>query len=103
MEREERTASMAWIKEIMRHLNKKVNQVNEFNIALEKVKKEVAKRKRWIAPGIDGVQNYWWKKLEPAQKALRRAFIKIKENNTNIPTWWPTGRTVPLSKIKNLG
>ena len=62
LEREERTANMAWIKEIMRHLNKKVNQVNEFNIAFEKVKKEVAKRKGWIAPGIDGVQNYWWNK-----------------------------------------
>ena len=66
------------------------------------MKKEVAKRKGWIAPGIDGIQNYWWKKLEPTQKALTRAFTKIKEDNMNIPTWWPTGTTVLLPKTKNL-
>ena len=85
--REERTPNMPWMEEIRRQLNEKVNKVNEFNITFEKVKKEVAKRKGWTAPGIDGIQNYWWKKLEPTQKALTRAFTKIKEDNTNIPTW----------------
>ena len=50
------------------------------------MKREVAKRKGWTAAGIDRIQNYWWKKLEPAQKALTTAFTKIKEDNTNIPT-----------------
>ena len=39
--------------------------------------------------------------VEPAQKALTRAFTKIKEDNKNIPTWWPTGRTVLLPKTKS--
>ena len=69
---------------------------------MKKVKKEAVKRKGWAALGIDGIQNYWWKKLEPTQKALTRAFTKIKEDNMNIPTWWPTGRTVLLPKTKNL-
>ena len=73
-----------------------------FYISFEKVKKDVSKRKRWTAPGIEGIQNYWWKKLEPAQKALTRAFTKIKEDNTNISTWWPTGRIVLLPKTKSL-
>ena len=85
-ERGERTPKMQWMEEIRRQLNEKINQVNEFNITFEKVKKEVAKRKGWTAPGIGGIQNYWWKKLEPALKALPRAFTKIKEGNTNIPT-----------------
>ena len=97
-----RMPNMPWMEEIRRQLNEKVNQVNEFDITFEKVKKEVAKRKVWTAPGIDVIKNYWWKKLEPAQKALTRAFTKIKEDNTNIPTWWPTGRTVLLPKTKNL-
>ena len=101
-EREERTPNMPWMEEIRKQLNEKVNQVNEFNIAFEKVKKEVAKRKEWTATGIDSIQNYWWKKLEPTQKALTRPFTKIKDDNTNIPTWWPTGRTVELPKTKNL-
>ena len=66
------------------------------------MKKEVAKRKGWTAPGIDGIQNYWWKKLKPTQKAFTRAFTKINEDNLNIPTWWLTGRTVLLPKTKNL-
>ena len=100
-EKEERTPNMLWIKEIIRQLNEKVNQVKEFNITFEKVKKEVAKRKGWTAPGINKIQNYWWKKLELTQKALTRGFTKIKEDNTNIPTWWPNGRTVLLPKTKN--
>ena len=66
----------------------------------EKMKKEVAKRKEWTTPGIDEIQNYWCKKLEPTLKALTRAFTKIKEDNTNIPIWWPTGRTVYYQKAK---
>ena len=84
--REARTPYMPRMEEIRRQLKDKVSQVNDFNITLEKVKKEVTKRKGWAAPGIDGIQNYWWKKLEPIQKALTRAFTKIKEDNTNIPT-----------------
>ena len=54
------------MEEVRRQLNEKVNQVNEFDITFEKVKKEAAKRKGWTAPGLDGIQNYWWKNLEPA-------------------------------------
>ena len=52
----------------------------------------MAKRKGWKTPGIDEIQNYWWKKLEPAQKASRRAF-------TNTATCSLTGITVLLPKI----
>ena len=97
-EREDRMPNMKWMEEIKSQLNKKVNQVKEFNITFEKVKKEVAKRKGWPAPGREGIQSYCWKKLEPTQKALTRAFTKIKEDNANIPTRWPTGRTVLLPK-----
>ena len=95
-EREERMPNMTWTKEIRRLLNEKVNQVTELKIPFEKVKKEVAKRKGKTASSTGGIENYWWKKLELAQKALRRAFIKNKEVNMNIPIWWPTGRTMPL-------
>ena len=58
-EREERMPNTPWMKEIRRQLNQKVNQVSELNITFEKVKKEVAKRKRWTAPRISRIQNYW--------------------------------------------
>ena len=90
------------MEEIRRQLNEKVHQVNEFNSIFEEVKKEAAKGKVWTAPGISGIQNYWWKKLEPAQKAFTRAFTKVKADSTNIPTWWPTGRIVLLPNPKTL-
>ena len=65
---------------VRRQLREKINQVNEFNITLEKVNKELGKRKGWTVPGIDGIQNYWWKMVEPVQEALTRAFTKIKED-----------------------
>ena len=54
----ERTPNMPWMEKIRRQLNEKVNQVNEFNITFEKAKKEVAKKKGWTVPVIDGILNY---------------------------------------------
>ena len=51
----------------------------KFNITLKKVKKEVAKRKGWTSQGIDDIQNYWWKKLEPAQKNINKGIYKNQE------------------------
>ena len=98
----EQTPYMPWMEEIGRQLHQKVNSVNHFTVTFDKVKKEVAKRKGWTAPGIDGIQNYWWKMFESAQKVLTRAFTKLKEDNSMMPIWWPTGRTVLLPKTKNL-
>ena len=59
-------------------------------IIIKTVRKEVAKRKRWKAPGIDGIQNFWWKKFEAAQEALTEVFIGLKKDNNLIPAWLPS-------------
>ena len=78
---------MPWMEEIRRHLNEKVNQVNEFNITFEKVKKEVAKRKEKRIDSTWHTQNkeLLVEKARTSPKGLTRAFTKIKEDNTNIP------------------
>lgn len=84
-------------------LNSKVETVSAFDITLETVKKEVAKRKNWtVPPVIDGVQNFWWKKFEALQKALTKVLIELKQDNNQIPVWWSAGRTVLLPKTNNL-
>ena len=93
---------MPWMEEIGRQLHQKVNSVNDFTVTFDKVKKEAAKRKVWTAPGIDGIQNNWWKKFALAQKALTRGFTKLKKDNCMIPIWWPMERMVLLPKTKNL-
>ena len=80
----------------------KVQNVNEFTITENKVVVEIRKRKNLTAPSIDGIQNYWWKTFRTAQKALTRAFERMKNDYDMIPVWWPTGRTVQIPKIKDL-
>ena len=90
------------MKEVKRQLSKKVNTVQKFDIEIESTEKEARKKKCWIAPGTDGIQNYWWKNFEPAQKALTKTYVLMKTDNTLIPMWWLKGRTVLLPKTKNL-
>ena len=83
-------------------LREKVQNVNEFTITEDKAVAEIRKRKNWTAPGIDGIQNYWWKRSQTAQKALTRAFERMKNDYDMIPVWWSTERTVQIPKTKDL-
>ena len=85
---------MPWMEEVKRQLSKKVNIAQEFDIEIKSTQKEVRKKKKWTTRGTDGRQNYWWKNFEPAQKALTKAYVLMKTDNTLIPMWWPKGRTV---------
>ena len=98
----EPTPNMPWMEEVKAELSEKVNIVSQFEITEEKLRKETSKRKNWTAPGIDGIQNYWWKKFTSAQKALAKSFTSLYQDMSRIPEWWPSGRTVLLPKTKNL-
>ena len=62
----------------------------------------IKKRKNWSSSGIDGLQNYWWKKFKPAQQALYRASRRLKENHSLIPDSFPARCTVMLPKTNEL-
>ena len=101
-ERNARTLNIPLMKEMRRLLGETV--INEFDIDTKKLKKEINKRKSWTVPGINGVQNFWWKKLVPVQKALSSEFKRIKSVVITpiVLGWWTTGKTVLLSKTKDL-
>ena len=44
----------------------------QFTIKEEVLSSTAKKRKDWISPGIDGIQNYWWKKFKSVQRVLVR-------------------------------
>jgi hypothetical protein len=90
------------MEEVKRQMGENIYIIKEFTIRDETIRKEVSKRKGWTAPGIDGIQNFWWKKFEPAQKSLAKAFSVLKADNSMIPAWWPSGRTVLLPKANDL-
>ena len=87
---------------VSQQLRDKITKVMEFNITEEILEKLTKKSKNWTSPRIDGIQNFWWKRLKPARRKLKRAFEQVKDNNDLIPIWWPLGRTVLLPKTKDL-
>ena len=101
-EQNEPTPNMPWMEEVKAELSKKANIVSQFEVTEEKLRKETSKRKNWTAPGIDGIQNYWWKKFTSAQKALAKAFTSLYQDTSRMPEWWLSGRTVLLPNTKNL-
>ena len=66
LEQNEPKPNMPWIEEVKAELGKRANLVSEFAITDENMKKEIAERKNWTATGIDGIQNFWWKKIKLA-------------------------------------
>ena len=90
-EQNEPTPNMLWIEEVKAKLGERANLVSNFSITDKNMKKEIAKRKTWTAPEIDGIQNFWWKKFKLAQKALRKAFTDLYVDSAMISEWWPSG------------
>ena len=101
-EKDDRTPNMPWMEKIREELKEKITSVKEFDITESGLISEIKKRKNCTAPGVDGIQNFWWKRFRPVQKALKKAFEQIRDDNRLIPTWWPLGRTVLIQKSKDL-
>ena len=101
-EKDDCTPNMPWMEKIREELKEKISSVKEFEITKNGLISEIKKKKNWTAPGVDGIQNFWWKTFRPAQKALKKVFEQIRDNNRLIPTWWPLGRRVLITKSKDL-
>ena len=85
-EQNEPTLNVPWMEEVKAELSEKANIVSQFEITEEKLRKETSKRKKWTAPGIDGIQNYWWKSLHRHRKRWQnhsRACTKTRPGYQN--------------------
>ena len=49
---------MPWMEEVKAEMGERANLVSELVVIYKNMKKEIAKRKNWTAPGIDGIQNF---------------------------------------------
>ena len=57
-----KTRKRKWMNTVAKKIGQKFTNVQEFIIIEKKLHQTVKKRKNWSAPGIDEVQNFWWKK-----------------------------------------
>ena len=87
---------------VAKKIGQKVANVQEFTITEKKLHQTVKKRKNWSAPGINGVQNFWWKKFRGTWSAILRCFNQSLELPDEIPDWLTHGRTVLLPKTEDL-
>ena len=87
---------------VEQELGVKVTQVKRFVVRVEDVRK-VVRNKNWSSPGIDSIQNFWWKKLRSLQGFMAHAFNIIIGDVGQTPPWIGTGRTAMLPKEIDIG
>ena len=79
-EDEKVTPFLQWMNEVAGKLKRMVGEVKEFDVTEEKFMEVIKKRKNWSSPGIDGIQNYWWKGL----KLRGKRYVEHYENLRKI-------------------
>lgn len=57
-----------------------------------------SKARPWKAPGPDGIQNFWWKRLTAAKTQLFEWILEIHERRNRLPKWLSEGRIILLYK-----
>ena len=73
MEDDTKTPKRKWMQTVANKMKDKVTQVEEMIVNMRKLQDILKKRKNWSAPGIDGIQNFWWKKLTSTWRPLANA------------------------------
>ena len=58
-----KTPQRKWMNTIAKKIKEKIIDVQELTITEGKLYSTAEKRKNWSAPGIDGIPNFYWKKL----------------------------------------
>ena len=90
-----------WLKDLREECDK-VNQ-QDIAITLKMVTERVKKIPNWKAPGPDGVQGYWLKKLTSLHDRIAEQMNELVNNRAPLPVWMTTGRTVLCQKDPKKG
>ena len=101
-EKEAKTPARVWMKDIAEELGSKVDQVIKFEPSIQDLKKEIKKRKNWSAPGIDGIQNFWWKKFPSVYENLIEIIKGWCEKPEEMVNWLTAGKTILIPKSDRL-
>ena len=56
------------------------------------------KTRPWKAPGLDGIQNFWWKHIPAAKDHLYRWIWSTHDDASALQSWLSIGRVVLLYK-----
>ena len=102
-ETETKIQQKPWMVSIEKELKEKVRIPHETpTFQIQGLREEIKKRKNWTAPGIDGIQNFWWKHCPAVWEYLLKGFNEWMVFEESIPEWIATGRTILLPKSDDL-
>ena len=81
----------------------KVREVLQIKTTMNDLKESIKKRKNWSAPGLDGIQNFWWKKFSSTWQPMLNAMNEWLNDPETLPNWLLNGKTVLIPKTNGLG
>ena len=90
-----------WLKELKDECGETRQDDIMINAAM--VTAQAKKIPNWKAPGPDGVQGYWIKKLTSLHDRIGEQMNEMINSRVPIPVWMTTGRTVLCQKDPQKG
>ena len=92
--RKEYNRKAEWFKDLKRERANDGHSQERVSISVEKIRKQCRKVPNWKAPGRDGVQGYWIKKLSSLRERVFSQMNRISMAEDDLPEWMTHGRTV---------
>ena len=92
----EHNKEVKWLKGLKRE--KSYVKQDNVVITIEMVRTQCRKIPNWKAPGPDGVQGYWIKKLDASHECIAKQMDDILNEKHMVPDWMTLGRTILFLK-----
>ena len=94
--RKDHNKEAEWLKD----LKEEMDSIEQRDIVIDehKVKQQCKKMPNWKAPGNDGVQGFWIKKLDKLHGRIAIQLNELLEGTKEVPAWMTYGRTILCQK-----
>ena len=94
------TKSAEWLEEVRQAIAGCVPEscMGECDIECDQVKKVIAKKRNWSAPGPDRIVNYWWKRAETLHESVALSIREIGLGDNDVLLWFTQGKTSLILK-----
>lgn len=86
-----------WIRKVKENKNK-IQAMPDSQVTMEEFTAVLKKLNNWKAPGLDRVQNFWYKRLHAVHSLMLRNINKYIEEPEQIPPFFMEGITYMLPK-----
>lgn len=93
--------SASWIQTIEQQATS-ISQMADTTIEMSTLQAVIRRLKNWKCPGIDGVQNFWIKKLHCIHGKMLELINKFIDNGESMPSYLCEGITTLIPKKQNL-